>query len=121
MALDDWRHGVRIKAELRRQYGVGDVSHRLGQKQAAKIDGLTDRQRVLHGYLFALMIKTRRSEHECREILGRIITETALAGTRGGGGVKSIVAGAAPSAPVFRPATTRDTKSCWLSLPPMNH
>ena len=77
MELDDWRHGVRIKAALRRQYGVGDVTLRLGQKQAAKLDGLNDRQRVLHGYLFALMIKTKKPGHECREILRRIIGETA--------------------------------------------
>ncbi len=47
------------------------------RKQAAKLDGLNDRQRVLHGYLFALMIKTKKSGYECREILQRIIRETA--------------------------------------------
>ena len=77
MEFDDWRHGVRIKAELRRQFGVGDVTLGLGRKQATKLDGLNDRQRVLHGYLFALMIKTKKSGYECRKILQRIIRETA--------------------------------------------
>jgi hypothetical protein len=77
LSLDDRRHGVRIVAALRREFGIGDATLFLGRKAAAKIAGLSERDRFLLGLAHAVVIKTGKTLAYAWAALDRIANEVA--------------------------------------------
>jgi hypothetical protein len=76
LSLDDRRHGVRIVAALRREFGIGGATLLLGRKAAAKV-GLTERERFLLGLAHAVVIKTGKTLACAWAVLDRIANEVA--------------------------------------------
>jgi hypothetical protein len=77
LSLDDRRHGVRIVAALRREFRIGGATLLMGRKAAAKIAGLTERERFLHGLAHAVVIKTGKALAYAWAVLERIAMEVA--------------------------------------------
>lgn len=70
------QHALRIRATLRRRYGVSHARFLLGRQRAARVRDLNPGERVLLGLYFALAAATQKPKAECVALLETVIEET---------------------------------------------